>query len=222
MILCRLLVMLIPWWPLKRYILQRAFGYRIHPQARIGFAYIYPQDLYMGKGSQIGHATVCKGLTMLWMGEHSLIGRLNWISAIPKSSKATFFSGQSRRDPRLVLGAHAAVTNRHLIDCSDKVVIGKYTTVAGFSSQLLTHSIDINLSKQISSPINIGAYCFIGSRAILLPGSSVPFCSVVAAGAVVCEKLTNRFSLYAGVPARFVKRIRTNALYFTRSSGYIT
>lgn len=220
--LLRLFVALIPLWPLKRFILQRAFGFKIHPKAHIGFAYIYPENLYMASGSRIGHATVCKGLAMLWMGEESIIGRLNWISAIPKSSQSPFFSAQSRREPRLVLGAHSAVTNRHLIDCSDQVIIGKYTTVAGYSSQLLTHSIDINHSRQVASPIKIGAYCFIGSRSVFLPGTSVPTRSIVGAGAVVCAKLKHPYSLYAGVPARYIKHIQTDALYFTRSTGFIT
>jgi hypothetical protein len=215
-----ILVALIPWWPLKRLILHTFYAYKIHPEAYIGFAYVYPQKLYMARGASIGHGTVCKGLSMLWMGDHSIIGRLNWISAIPKGC-STFFSGQLRRDPRLVLGAHSAITNRHLIDCSDRIVVGPYSTIAGFSTQLLTHSVDYNISRQVVGPIFISRYCFIGTRSILLPGTSIPSCTVIAAGAVVSEPLNQSFSLYGGVPARFIKLLRTDALYFTRSTGYI-
>jgi maltose O-acetyltransferase len=55
-------------------------------------------------------------------------------------------------------------------------------------------------------PIAVGDGCWIGSRAVILPGVTIGDGAVVAAGAVVrhdCEPDT----LYAGVPARAVRKL---------------
>jgi maltose O-acetyltransferase len=56
------------------------------------------------------------------------------------------------------------------------------------------------------SALRIGDGCWIGARAVLLPGATVGDGCVIAAGALVrgdCEPDT----LYAGVPARAVRRL---------------
>lgn len=72
---------------------------------------------------------------------------------------------------------------------------------------------DINshqLSK-FSKPIYINSHCFIGSHATILKGSSLPVGAVIAAHAVVAGKLYESESLYAGIPAKLVKKnIRYN------------
>jgi acetyltransferase-like isoleucine patch superfamily enzyme len=45
--------------------------------------------------------------------------------------------------------------------------------------------------------------------------------SVVAAGAVVPKSLTQRYSLYAGVPARLIKDLAPSCKYFVRDVGYV-
>ncbi len=102
------------------------FGYKIHSTARIGFSLICPDYLYMGAGARIGSLSGCKGLSLLSMGEHARIGNLNWISGFPLANK-TFFANEPDRRPELVLGEHTAITNRHLIDCTNSVRIGCFT-----------------------------------------------------------------------------------------------
>jgi acetyltransferase-like isoleucine patch superfamily enzyme len=217
----RLVVAAIPYWPLKRYILCKFYGYRISPSARIGFSYIYPERLVMEQGSRIGHANVCKGLNLLRMAEYSSIGKLNWITGFPKKSATRHFVFELSRNPRLVIGRHVAITNRHLVDCTNRIIIGEYTTIAGFRSQLLTHSIELASSRQASAPIIIGKRCFLGTGVIILPGSTIASFSVVAAGAVVPKSLTQRYSLYAGVPARLIKDLAPSCKYFVRDVGYV-
>ncbi len=58
-----------------------------------------------------------------------------------------------------------------------------------------------------SQPLTIGDGCWIGSRAVILPGVRVGSGAVIAAGAVVasdCEADT----MYAGVPARPIRSLR--------------
>lgn len=219
--IAQVLICLIPVWRIKRYLLCKIYGFKIHPSAFIGFSFVYPKHLNMGNSSRIGHGTVCKGLDSIWMGAFSSIGQLNWITGFPLLTSSQHFASQPKRDPRLVVAKHSAITNRHLIDCTDRVVIGEYSIIAGFGSQILTHSVDISLSRQVSAPVTIGKRVFVGTRAVLLPGCKVASCVVVGAGAVVVNNLELSFSLYAGTPARRLKDLAPTLAYFSRLSGYI-
>jgi len=175
----------------------------------------------MAASARIGHLTVCKGLERLQLGESALIGNLNWITAFPKGDSLGFFAREIEREPELVLGPHAAITHRHLIDCTDKILIGDFSTFAGFRSQILTHSIDIALSSQSSAPVTVGKYCFVGTGSILLKGSSLPDKSVLGAGSVLTKSQTEGGSLYAGNPARHIKYFDGSENYFSRIDGIV-
>src|SRR5215471_15011694 len=116
--LARLLVVLLPW-KLRRIVLRRFFGYDLHPESRIGIAWVFPAELVMGRGASIGHLTVVKGLSRLSLGEHASIGRLNWITAFPLGD-SPHFAHIAGRQPELLLGEHAAITNRHIVDCTER------------------------------------------------------------------------------------------------------
>src|SRR5689334_21663070 len=94
-------------WRIRRMVLNRFCGYKIHPTARIGFSLICPAQLEMEAGAQIGSLNVCKGLAKVKMSEHSWIGNLNWITGL-SSQNRHFFKEDKQRNPQLVLGPHAA------------------------------------------------------------------------------------------------------------------
>jgi|SRR5579863_2869077 len=213
------LFLVIPW-PLRRLLLISLFGYKIHPTARIGLSIICPDRLEMGPDARIGSFTMCKGLTLLEMGESSYVGNLNWITGFPVHDQ-TFFSADRGRRPELIVGSHAAITARHYIDCTNSIRIGRYTTVAGYRSQLLTHSIDLYNCRQSSKPISVGEYCFVGTGTVLLGGSALPDYSVLGAGSILNKAHTEAFLLYAGNPARAVKSLPKDMAYFRRSTGFV-
>ena len=219
MTLLRALLVLLPW-RLKRALLQRLFGYRLDPSSRIGLAWVFPARLVLAGGASIGHLTVCKGLDSLVLGEHASIGRLNWISAYPLG-RPPHFAHLPERQPELVLGEHAAITHRHIIDCTARVSIGRFATLAGFRSQLLTHSIDLAECRQDAKPIVIGAYCFVGTACTVLGGTVVPDYSVVGANALLNRVYEDSYRLYAGVPARAVTELDPSLQYFQRTQGFV-
>jgi acetyltransferase-like isoleucine patch superfamily enzyme len=214
-----LLTFLLPW-PLRRLALQVFFGYSIHPTSRIGFAWVLPRRLILEAHSRIGHLTVCKGMDLVQLGPHAIIGRLNWITAFPSSSKQ-FFRDEVGRMPMLVLGAHAAITGRHLVDCTASVTVGDFATVAGWRSQILTHSIDIESSQQSCRPIEIGRYCFVGTDCVILGGSRLPDFSVLGAKSLLNKTYTETHYLYAGTPSRPLKRLDERVPYFLREVGVV-
>ena len=171
--------LLFPWF-LRRILLVYGMGYSIHPTARIGFSLIYPARLEMGPGARIPHLTVCKaGVGLLRLGEGADIGNLNWITGVPLLG-TPHLGEQGDRHPELVINDQAAVTNRHYIDCTAAVSIGRFSTFAGCRSIVLTHSIDVANCKQGAIPISIGDYCFVGAASVLLPGAVLPNYSVLA------------------------------------------
>jgi acetyltransferase-like isoleucine patch superfamily enzyme len=218
-VILKLFIIFLPWG-FRRWLLQRLFGYEIDPSASIGLAWVYPKQLRLGKHTRIDHFTVAIHLDLIDMGDHSIIGRSNWVTGYPSNFKK-HFSHQTDRYSRLILGEHSAITKNHHMDCTHEIRIGRFSTIAGYQSQLMTHAIDIIAGRQHSEPIEIGAYCFVSTRCILLGGARLPSYSVLAAGAVLTKAFDQSFSLYGGVPARYIKEISKEAQYFHRSSGFV-
>jgi len=215
----KIIILLFPW-SLRRWLLQRTFGYEIDPSARIGLAWVYPQHLRMGKETRIDHFTVAIHLDSIELGDHATIGRSNWITGHPSGSDRHFIHQKDRR-PRLIIGEHSAITKHHYLDCTHEIRVGRFTTIAGHQSELLTHSIDVVAGRQDSKPIKIGDYCFISTRCIILGGARLPSQSVLAAGAVLTKAFDASFSLYGGVPAHWLKEIPKDARYFHRAAGFV-
>ncbi len=86
---------------------------------------------------------------------------------------------------------------------------------------MLTHSIDLQRSRQASRPITIGEYCFVGTNCVLLGGSALPDYSVLGASSVLNKAHTEMHWLYAGNPAQPVKALTGELQYFQRSAGFV-
>ena len=207
-------------WPLRRALLRSFFGYEIADSSRIGLSWIYPKKLVLKEGARIGHLTFCKNIDLLEIGESASIGNLNWITGYPTGLPG-HFEHQLDRRPELALAAHSAITNRHLVDCTARVQVGAFATFAGYASQLLTHSINLETNRQEAYPISIGAYCFVGTNCVLLGGSSLPDYSVLGAKSLLNKKYTERYFLYGGVPAKPIKSLPETSGYFQRKIGFV-
>jgi len=216
--LLALAVVFLPW-ALKRRVLRRFWGYQIADDARIGLSYVFPGQLVMGEGAYIGHFNVAIHLGRLECGAHSVIDRSNWITGHPP--KGAHFTHRTERDPTLAVGEHAAITKQHIIDCTDRVDIGAFTTIAGYHSQLITHGINVVDGRQDCRPIRIGAYCLVGTRVTVLGGAGLPDRSVLGAGSVLNKAHTEEYTVYAGQPAMPVKTLERDAKYFHRERGFV-
>lgn len=216
--LLALAVVFLPW-ALKRRVLRRFWGYQIADGARIGLSYVFPGQLVMGEGAYIGHFNVAIHLGRLECGAHSVIDRSNWITGHPP--KGAHFTHRTERDPTLAVGEHAAITKQHIIDCTDRVDIGAFTTIAGYHSQLITHGINVVDGRQDCRPIRIGAYCLVGTRVTVLGGAGLPDRSVLGAGSVLNKAHTEEYTVYAGQPAMPVKTLERDAKYFHRERGFV-
>jgi len=220
MFLLKIISIILPW-KIKRFILIKYFDFEIHPSSRIGIAWVFPGKLYLGKNSKIGHFTTAIHLDIIKIGDNSTIGRNNWITGFPSDSGSEHYKHQPERISELIMGNESAITKNHHIDCTNRIVIGNFVTIAGYNSQLLTHSIDVFEGRQNSKPITIGDYTFIGTNVVILGGAKLPAYSVLGAKSLLSKSFDEEWTLYAGVPAKPVKNIPKDAKYFRRESGFV-
>ena len=54
--------------------------------------------------------------------------------------------------------------------------------------------------------IKIGKHCWLGMRCMLMKGTIIPDCTVVAAGSICTKQYTKQNTILAGVPAKVVKK----------------
>lgn len=220
MMLFKLLTYLLPW-SLRRRALQKLFGFKIHPTARIGLSWVFPKILVMEANTRIDHLTVAINLNRIEMRENAIIGRGNWITGFPSHSDSLHFQHQEDRHPELIMNESSAITKNHHLDCTDRIIVGRFSTIAGYNSQFLTHSIDLVNSRQDSNPITIGEYCFVGTNVVVLGGSQLPPRSVLGAKSLLNKSYSTEWTLYGGVPAKPIAEIPKDAKYFTRPTGFV-
>ena len=191
------ILVVFPWF-LKRPLLQLFFGYKLHSSAKIGFSWIYPDHLIMDENSKIGHINVAIHLNKIHLMNGAKIGRGNWITGFSLKGNSKHFTHQTNRKPEFILGEESAITKNHHFDCTHQIKIGKFTTIAGYQSQLLTHSINIEENRQDSSPIFIGDYCFVSTNVVILGGSCLPSFSVLGAKSLLNKEFNDASLYYQG------------------------
>ena len=106
------------------------------------------------------------------------------------------------------IGDHVFINEGCSFDNLERVTIGDYVHVGpdvlfGTSSHRIGDSM-MRAGNVFFAPLVVSAGCWIGARAVLLPGVTVGEGCIVAAGAIVTKDCLPH-GLYAGVPA---KRIR--------------
>ncbi|HEX4920982.1 MAG TPA: hypothetical protein VFV92_09615, partial [Candidatus Bathyarchaeia archaeon] len=122
--------------------------------------------------------------------------RLNVINAIPDNDCVN--APQSI----FALGYGSVITSEHRIDFTDRVTIGRCTTIAGRNSSFWTHN------RRAGSSVVIGDFCYVGSEVRVAPGVHIGDCCVVGLGAVVTRGSIGSHWLIGGVPARPIRQLR--------------
>lgn len=215
-----LLIIFLPW-SIKRFILIKIWNFEIHPSSRIGLSYIYPSKLRMHQNSKIGSFNVAINLDEVVLKKNSSISRFNWITGFSTKKKTKHFSHQKGRSSKLLLGQDSAITKYHHLDCTSVISVGKFSIIAGYQSQFLTHSINLHSNRQHSEPIIIGDYCFVGTNCVILGGSQLPNNSVLGAKSLLNKSFQNEYTLYGGVPAADVSKLPKESKFFTRKEGFV-
>lgn len=176
----------------------------------------------MDENSYIGSLNVAIHLDSIFMGKNAIISRSNWITGFKTNSNSQHFKHQKgERRSELRLGNDSAITKHHHIDCTNLVEIGNYVTIAGYYSQILTHSINIENNIQDSKQVIIGDYTFVGTNSVILGGAQLPPYSILGAKSLLNKKYSQQYTLYGGNPAKPIKTISSEAKYFKRTEGFV-
>jgi acetyltransferase-like isoleucine patch superfamily enzyme len=209
--------------PLKRTLYRNVFGYKIGKRVRIGLSildassceiaddveighfnlFIGTKNLWVGDHCRVGHLNVIRGGNEVRLGRYSEIVRLNEINSIPEPDVV------NETDPRFVLGDGSVIVASHKIDFTDRVVLGKCVILGGRNSSLWTHN------RQMTKPITIGDYAYVGSEIRIAPGGEIPPRCVVGIGSVITKKLDGENNLIAGVPAKIVNSLGEDGRFLT-------
>lgn len=213
--ICALTFGLMPAARLKNWLLTKV-GNEIHPTAHVSPMLLLPNArIIAAEQSRIGGLTAVRG-AVVELGECAELGQLNWISAAPFLVRGA----DSTHAGILRIAEHASVTNRHYIDVSGGVSVGRYSTVAGVRSTFMTHGIDVASNTLVTSPIIIGEYAMVGGSCDFVLGAVVPDRSIVGMGSVVLRGLEQPGGLYVGNPAKY-KRPSDLGAYGRRSVGAV-
>lgn len=84
-------------------------------------------------------------------------------------------------------------------------IVGELVTFHSENHNFHSHETPIKLQGVSRKGISIGMGCWIGAKATILDGATIGDGCVIAAGAVVTKGNYKANSIYAGVPAKFVK-----------------
>lgn len=114
-------------------------------------------------------------------------------------------------DPaRIEIGEDTFLNRGCLIESVGHVRFGKGVQVGPQAAFITSHhprrEDGTIMNRAEGRDIVIGDGCWIGARAMILPGVTLARDVVVAAGAVVAKDCTVAGAVYAGVPARLVKQ----------------
>ena len=156
-----------------------------------------------------------------------------WKSLLRKLALRVVEWGEAEREAKLVdgikQGSHCHIRrplyikNPHNIVLGDQVLINASITILAYAPvsvgdftafapnvSIITSGHDVEKSgmafkksKKVG-PITIGANCWIGAGAILLPGIEIGEGTVVGAGSVVTKSLPP-WSIAVGIPARVIR-----------------
>lgn len=102
----------------------------------------------------------------------------------------------------VTIGEGTIVGQNAFLDGRDKLKIGKHVDIASdvmiYNSE---HNINSEIFEAVLAPVEIGDYCFIGPRAVILAGVTLGKGAIVGAGAVVTKDIPE-FTIVGGVPAK--------------------
>jgi acetyltransferase-like isoleucine patch superfamily enzyme len=105
---------------------------------------------------------------------------------------------------RCVIGRGSHIVAHHSIEIGADVFTGPYVYITDQNHSYADVEVPVGRQWPVNSSVRIGAGTWLGTGAIVLPGSTIGKNVVVAAGAVVRGKVPD-YAVVGGVPAKVIR-----------------
>lgn len=160
-----------------------------------------------GLGSLVAWPRKISGNKDIFIGDSTVISSNSWIEAIQ------VYGGQSytpiiRIGNNVQIGRYATITSIDEISIGDGCLFSEYVYISDHAHDVFTKGdmplVRMPLIKR--GKVQIGKQCFLGFRAIIMPGVTLGDRCVVGAGAIVTKSFPSN-SVLAGVPAKIIRTI---------------
>lgn len=156
---------------------------------------------YLGWPVVFGSGIEIENATTLSVGDFSNIGKDTWIRSASLVEEAG-----------ITIGTNTIIGRRNFISCAKKIVIGNDCILGPNVTVVDNNHAYTDLSKSISAqgisepiPVTIGDECWIGTNAVILPGTNMGKHCVIGANSVVSGAVPD-YSVVTGIPGKIVKR----------------
>ncbi len=165
----------------------------------------------IGNGQLTLAGSICGNDVYIRNDGEIIIGDSTWLNSFPNGS--VFRTALNTYLPNAVIkiGNNCKI-NGTIIHANEEVLIGDDVRI-GPGSVICdndSHKVALSVSERAkmpnSSPIHIQNNVWIGMNCIVLKGVTIGENTIIAAGSIV-TKNCDKNSIYAGNPAKFVKRI---------------
>ena len=113
---------------------------------------------------------------------------------------------------RIKFGKNVRLNEGVFLHAADGIEIGENTTLST-GVQVITESYDLTSydsyiqRHHCGKKIVIGKNVWVGANAIILPGVTIGDNVIIGAGSIVTKDLLEEYSIYAGNPAKFIKKV---------------
>jgi acetyltransferase-like isoleucine patch superfamily enzyme len=206
---------LLPASRIKNWLLNR-FGHEIASTARIGPTVAFrTRKFYIGEHVCIGLFNVFRSLSNVWLDDYVIIESWNWVSAHP------LFQETDPEAGTLFMGVRAKLGSRCYLDCSGTVTIRPFGNVGGMRCLFQTHQTDFAHNRQSIGRVTVGDHSFVGSRAMMLKGTTLPDRSILTANSSMTASVpASKRGLYAGSPAVWQQDV--SGSWFARTNYFTT
>lgn len=176
------------------------------------------------RGARVGAGFRCYGWLNLHVhdtaqviiGDHVRINSGFALNPVGGSQRTGIWVG---RNAVLRIEDHVGISNCTIV-CANRVHIESHVFVGGgvsiydtdFHALAARSRVEHDPSATRTAPVVVGSRSFIGGHAIILKGSSIGAEAIIGAGALVAGTVPAG-EVWAGNPARFVKKIQPAAQY---------
>lgn len=159
---------------------------------------------HLGKRSAVKRPRKLGGRKSIQIGDDTYILSNSLILAVSRYAGKMYHSS-IRIGNGVYIGGHVYLTAMQEISIGDGCVLSEHVYITD-----LNHGLDPNhgpiMSQNIESkgPVHIGANCFLGYRAAVMPGVTLGEWCIVGTNSVVTRSFP-AYSMIAGAPAQLIK-----------------